>query len=473
MGRSGHTSMRWRRHWPIVAALVVASLALVVILGDTRLSRLSSTERTRTETANATAYVNSVEGAGDLFDAAEIHSISVEFDQDDYDFALRRFRDDGLKIFIQGDVTIDGTEVQSVGLRLKGTSTIAGLGQPVPSATTAPTTGTVDAVDLADSPETLPWLVRFDEFVEGQRYQDHREIVVRPGGAGSTPTTGMNEVLTLGLLGLAGAPAERTSYGTFSVNGGPSLLRLFAQPPQDSFTAEHFDAPGALYKAKPGGSFAWRGDDPFAYEDSFNQETRRNQQDLAPVIDFIDFVVNSAEDVFAAELETWLDVEAFARYLAVHNLSLDTDDMAGPGQNYFLFFDVTSERFTVVSWDANASWAGDVSRGPYSAPEFAPGSSAGAGHILRDRFLAEPEFQLLYERTWRELHRELLVSGAALQLISDWEQTLWQSPVGTLTESALVSELADLRRTVNRRTNAVNESPWTQAADADLPLGPG
>ena len=33
-------------------------------------------------------------------------------------------------------------------------------------------------------PENLPWLISFDEFVEGRRYQGHREIAVRVAGMG-------------------------------------------------------------------------------------------------------------------------------------------------------------------------------------------------------------------------------------------------------------------------------------------------
>ena len=41
-----------------------------------------------------------------------------------------------------------------------------------------------DRARSAEEPETLPWLISFDEFVDGRRYQGHSEVAVRVGRHG-------------------------------------------------------------------------------------------------------------------------------------------------------------------------------------------------------------------------------------------------------------------------------------------------
>ncbi|MEZ5261948.1 MAG: CotH kinase family protein [Acidimicrobiales bacterium] len=92
-----------------------------------------------------------------------------------------------------------------------------------------------------------------------------------------------------------------------------------------------FAADGLLYKAESEGDYTYRGDDPAAYEDVFDQET--GEEDLTPLIEFLDFVNNSDDATFAAELDRYLDVEAFATYLAFEELIDNFDDIDGPGNN--------------------------------------------------------------------------------------------------------------------------------------------
>ena len=62
--------------------------------------------------------------------------------------------------WLEATVTIDGEVFERAGIRLKGNSSLRG-------------------VDDGADPEDLPWLIRLDEFVEGQRprmERDHRPL---------------------------------------------------------------------------------------------------------------------------------------------------------------------------------------------------------------------------------------------------------------------------------------------------------
>ena len=183
----------------------------------------------------------------------------------------------------------------------------------------------------AEEPETLPWLIRFDEFVEGRRYQGHREIAVRVAGMGGGSTV-LNEALSLNLLAAAGEVAQRYAYSSFRVNNRPTVARLVVEHPDEHF-ADDMQGSGVLYKSLATGQFTDQGDDPTDYADDFKQITKKGSQDLQPVIDLIKWVNASSDAEFDKHLGDHVDLASFARYTAAQNLLLNFDDKAGPGRN--------------------------------------------------------------------------------------------------------------------------------------------
>jgi len=370
--------LTWRRHWKLVTASAVTLLVLVFALGGVRLAARSD--------AGGHPRRGDIAGPVDLFDEAQIHTIEVTFDSEEYEAAIAAFIEDGDKEYFEADVVIDGTLVQDVGIRLKGNSTLfgPGLGARAPGVRREATpTSSVDGRDPAD----LPWLISFGEYIGGQTYQGLEAIAVRPAGLQGAMPTALNEALSLSLIDLAGEPAEEAAYAAFSVNGSAASLRLVVQEPGLSLVAEDFGTAGALYKAQSGGSFTYRGLDPDEYDGSFRQVSGEDQADLTPLIEFVRWVEESSDEEFAAGLEERLDVDSLAHYLALHNLLLDFDDMSGPGQNYYLWWDAGTGEFTVVSWDLNLSWSGDPERGPFEEGSFSP---AGAPGLLPGGGTARP-----------------------------------------------------------------------------------
>jgi spore coat protein CotH len=450
-----------------------------------------------------------IAGTVDLFDESAVHTIEVTFDDPEYEAAIEEFTETGDKDFIEADVVIDGTTIQDVGIRLKGNSTLFGAspGAEVPAGRgeKAVPAGTVDL----EGPEGLPWLISFGEFVEGQTYQGHDAIAVRPAGLQGAMTTALNEALSLSLIAATGEPAEKASYAAFSANGSAATLRLVVQEPGDSLVEEDFSGEGILYKALSGGSFDCRGDDPLDYEDSFRRVTGEDQAGLEPLVEFVCWVEESSDEEFAAGLADRADVASLARYLALHNLLLDFDDMTGPGQNYYLFYDIDEQRFTVVSWDLNLSWSGDPGRGPFETGSLAvgggparpqdgaipgggvptrggegtegaagPGAAAppagmnppgdmprpqagqGApgvtgGNLLAERFLEVDGFRALYEEAYGALYRQLFADGTALEVLDGWAGTLAGGAGELIGVATLEGEVSTLRDLITARTTAL------------------
>ena len=274
----------------------------------------------------------------DVYDESVLHEIDVDLDPDDFTTMMESYAATGTKDWVRAAVTIDGTTYRDAGLRLKGNSSLRGA-------------------DADSDPAELPWLIRLDEFVDRQAHQGWTELVVRS----SSSATSLEEAVALDLLEETGLASEHAVATAFSVGDSDPVLRLVVQHLDEAWEEENFESTGWLYKAEAEGDWSYRGADPESYEDVFDQET--GEDDLTPLIEFLDFVNNADDDTFAAELPDRLDVESFATYLAFQDLIGNWDDIDGPGNNAYLRWDAEAEQFTVVAWDHNLAFGGSPGSG--------------------------------------------------------------------------------------------------------------
>lgn len=384
-----------------------------------------------------------------LFDSSSVHDIDVSFDDDDYDDMIETFSTTGEKDWIEATVVIDGISYENAGLRLKGNSSLFSV--------TPETSG---------SPEDLPWLIRLDKYIDGQTHQGYGDIVIRS----NSTETALNEALAQEMLELTGLASQQAIATAFTVNGGDTELRLALEHPDEVWDEANFGDDGLLYKADSEGDYSYRGDDPDAYIDVFDQKA--GDDDLEPLTEFLDFINNSDDATFAAELDEHLDTDAFATYLAYQDLIGNDDDINGRGNNSYLHYDAESERMTVVNWDLNLAFntanvggggaapGGDARPGPGALPggDVAPGAPAGPGgdagpgaigrgerpalgdtaqagpggaagpggqsNVLVDRFLADETFSQMYAEKLVELTELMYTSGALDDALSTWVNVL-------------------------------------------------
>lgn len=402
--------VRLRHHWKPAVALC-AGLALVVFFfGDARISPYV----TSASSVEADIITDDVRGTVGLYDTSVSHSVQLEYDQTEFDKMMKEFREDGTKEYIEADLTIDGVYLEDVGIRLKGNSTLMSLrgssgtmpgggrdmpegaaqGDPAPSQDDgaggqgngggaggmAGGMGGITQYNLSEKkPEELPWLIKINEYVEGRAYQGEREISLRPGSGGQVP---VNEALSLSLTDTTGQKNERYAFTSVKVNNRPVTTRLMVESPDTEYAESIGDGNGVLYKARAGGSFEYRGDDPTDYETSFEQLNKVGSRDLEPVMKLIKWADQASDKEFEEELDQYVDVESLATYLAAQNLLLNFDDMAGPGKNYLLYYDLDTKKFSVLGWDYNLTFTGDATSGPDD--EISIGGAFGGGEGTAD-----------------------------------------------------------------------------------------
>ena len=412
-------------------------------------------------------------GAVGELDSMSVHEIEVEFDDDDFAAMLALYTSTSEKEWIEATVTIDGITFEQVGLRLKGNSSLRG-------------------VSADDDPVDLPWLIRLDKFVDGQDLDGLTDLVVRSNNT----ETALNEAVALELLELAGLASQDAIATAFSVNGSDATLRLAIENPDDAWMAEWFDEDGALYKAESTGDYSYRGDDPDAYDEVFDQEAGEDNADLAPLTEFLEFINDADDATFAAELDEYLDVDAFATYLAMQDLIDNFDDIDGPGNNSYLYWDADSGRFTVVPWDHNLAFgvqngggqAGGAAGGAGAQPGGAPAGEAPAGapaevregvpgarpdiaggapaadggiagpgrdgaaagpngsNVLAERFRSADAFEALYEDQLDALRSALFDSGTADDVLTSWVDVVTGS--GLVDQTVVDEEAASITASI-------------------------
>ncbi|WP_155356207.1 CotH kinase family protein [Acrocarpospora macrocephala] len=532
-----------RQNWKLVVACGVFLAVCAGVFGSGTIRPYVTSARA----ASGATVVTDLAGGKELFDPSAAHEVKLTFTDQAYEDMLSEYFKSGEKAYVEADLVIDGTTIPSVGVRLKGNSTLSGLtwkgesrqggsggpgggqrpeglpegfqpqdgfqppdgfelpeGAELPDGAGMPEGGAGfggfgRASLKAEEPENLPWLVSFDEFVEGRRYQGHSQIAVRPVSMGSA--TLLKESLAISMVGASGEPSQGYAYSSFTVNGRSSAPRLLVEYLDEGYAEELGD--GVLYKSLATSTFSYKGEDQTAYTDDFKQVNAKGEQDLQPVIELVKWVEQASDEEFASGLAARLDVESFARYLALQNMLLNFDDMAGPGRNYYLWYDLSGKKFKVINWDLNLAFSGDAGAGPDDAlsmggfgrqrPEGQAGQQSEGqagqqpegqagqqpegqagqqpegqadqrpggggmrmGHALKDRFLETAAFKEVYQEQYRKLYQDLLASGKAETLL-DQAVASYQANQGADAAEAQ-QEATTLRTTLATRAEALGEA---------------
>ncbi|MFY7070535.1 CotH kinase family protein [Nocardiopsis changdeensis] len=496
---------RLRHHGWRAAVLAAGLVAVLLLLAPTRITPYVTSAPVPDD-----GITEDIEGTADLF-ADGSHTIEVTFDEQEYAEMMDAFQEEGEKEYIRADIVIDGTGIEDVGLRLKGNSTLMGLRGGGREEEEGAGGGPGGVALSEDAPEDLPWLISFDEYAEGRAYQGHTELALRPAASGSD--TALNEALALELTEAAGQTTQDHTVTSFTVNGEGTAVRLLLDHPDAAWAAGLGD--GVLYKGRAGGSFDYLGEDPTEYEDAFKQVNAEGAYDLTPVMELLRFVDEADDAEFAEELDGHLDVESFARHLALQDLVSNTDGMDGPGNNYYLWYDLSEERFTVLSWDLNLAFGGMGGGGPTGGggggtpegteapqgtqppagmefpegmeppegmglPEGAEppegveppqggfpggergeggGMSMGGSGALKERFLADAGFEALYESAYADLYAELVGSGTAADLLA--EVTARAEEAGDTTAAEVSAGLAERLEAITAELSADTGLPGT------------
>lgn len=269
-----------------------------------------------------------------LFGETKILDVYLTFDDTDFWDSLEdTYYGD---YYISCDVEIDGNLVEQVGIKLKGNSSWG-----VPS-------------------NKKSFKIEFDEFVEGQEYDELEKLVFNNNF--KDPTM-MREKVFYDFCNTAGIPAPRANFAKVYMNDTYwGLYTLVDEVDKDYLGVLFSDNDGNLYKGDPSGDLVYLGDDASPYYSKYELKTNEDSADWSDLIDFIDRINNSSDADFETLVGEKMDESDFYGHWSALSLFANLDSYLGSGHNYYLYHEPSSDEFKFIIWDGNEAF-GNFSNG--------------------------------------------------------------------------------------------------------------
>ncbi|WP_256992448.1 CotH kinase family protein [Paenibacillus sp. XY044] len=297
---------------------IVAAAALLVVLFVTVTAVLP---KAGLETVSlADTYMEKV------FDKSKVHTVDITMNPKDLQSILDSPLDEEM---MQANVTVDGKQVDGVGIRVKGNMTLSSVAQ------------------MEDS-DRYSFKIDFDHYNDDENLYGLRKLNLNNNY--SDPTQ-MREYLSYELMNKMDVPAPGYAYMYVTINGKEWGLYLGVEAIEEPYLQRNFgNSTGDLYKPDGTGSdLKWISDRIKDYS-GLNLKTNPNSTQTA-MLKFLD-TINHGGDV--ADVA---DVDEMLRYFAATTALVSLDSYQGQMKhNYYLY--EQNGKFSMLPWDYNMAFAG-------------------------------------------------------------------------------------------------------------------
>lgn len=284
--------------------------------------------------------------------------------------------------------------------------------------------------------------------------RDYRRLVLL---ANWVDPTQLRNALTMDRVRALGGLAPRMHWGTVTINGEhQGLYALSERIDRQYLRREGLDPDGNGYKAfSHNANWRIKPDHMSGYEHKINAGNPTD--DLRIMLERITETAETYAD-FQREIEPWLSLEDFERWILVHTFAMNRDTFT---KNYYLFHDLDGPEtaFRLISWDADATWGrnwnGEVVEERdlkwFGRDHFSPRLMAVRAY--RDRYLQRYLDALDGPLSAEALHARIdtwaaLIGDAARADLARWNRDAdWDEEVAVL-RSFVSSRVGEMRRVI-------------------------
>jgi len=246
--------------------------------------------------------------------------------------------------FFPAAVTVDGTEIEEVAVRKKGF--------------------------LGSLDDVRPSLkIKFDEYVPDQEFLGLTRLTLN--NARQDPSFA-RQCLAYKIFAEAGVPSSRCNFARVTVNGEELGLYVHIESVDKRFLARHHDDPeGNLYE----GTLS-------DFRDGWTGTFEKKTNEMDPDRSDLDLLVTAGEASDADlvdSLEAEMDLDQFLTFWATEVMVSHWDGYAQNNNNFFVYRDPTTDRFTFMPWGVDGAFQEQAA--PPPPPVFAQ------GHLARRLYL--------------------------------------------------------------------------------------
>jgi len=291
------------------------------------------------------------------------------------------------------DVTIDGKSFGDIGVRYKGNGTYSG-GAPQ---------------------NKISMKLHLNKYVKGQKLANLTTLNLANN---ITDSGWMNEELSYRLFRDAGVPAPRSAYAKVYVTITGKMARRYMglysliEEVDDHFIQDRFGADmgknaGALLKPVPISLFTYLSDNWADYKQIYDPKDELTPEQIARITGFCKIVTSGTDSEFARNLPEYIDLDNFARFLAVDVWLTDLDGILNVGQNYYAWMSPVTGKFSFIAWDHDHSF-GQMGRASNAQIEnFSIKHPWSSRNRFLERVFAVPAFRDLYLARMNEFSKTI------------------------------------------------------------------
>lgn len=308
----------------------------------------------------------------------------------------------------QGDLAFDGETLKDVGVRYKGNYTYMATARSLKRSL---------KIDL-------------NRTVDGQKLDG---LTMLNLNCGVSDPTRVRETFAYAYFREAGVPAPRTSFAelTLTVPGkyDKELVGVYTAVEQvnKGFLKKHFkDGKGMLLKPEGlQGGLVYLGPAWKPYEDRYRPENPPTDEQKKRLVDFTKVVNGGTDEEFAKDVGSYLDVEAFLRFIAANALLANLDSYLAYGHNYYLYLVPATNKFVFVPWDLDLSLSTWPAAGtPEQQVELSIHHPHAGKNKLIDRLFAIPEHKDRYLAIIKELTATSFARKPLLARLDEMEKAM-------------------------------------------------
>lgn len=241
-------------------------------------------------------------------------------------------------VWAKADLEFEGLKFENVGIRYKGNGT------------------------YMESQRQLkrPMKIDLDKNVRGQNLLGVTKLNF--GNLVADPSC-VSDTLSYQLFREAGVPSPRTAhakiYLTVPGKYDHQLLGLYVmvENVDSMYAISRFGLKqGLIMKPVTPKLFEYLGEDWSAYAGIYDPKTRAYPEQQRRVIDLAKLVSSADDATFQARIGNFLDLDEFARFLAVTVYLSTMDSILAQGQNYYFYLHPVSNKFMFMPWDLDHSF---------------------------------------------------------------------------------------------------------------------
>ena len=257
------------------------------------------------------------------------------------------------------------------------------------------------------------WKLDFNEFVPGRAFHGLETVDLN---GDHNDATFLRRRMAHEILRQMGLPSPRTHFVALYINGTFWSIQIHSEHIDEEFTDSWFgNKDGNLFKCLNNGSPASLskipGEDYKTYAGGGVYEEKNNDPD-SDYTDLRDFI-RAINDLNGAQrldqLESYINVDNWLRYIAVDVATGSWDDYWYGSNNYYLYHNENSNRFEIIPYDYDNTFGIDYFSTNWSTKYFEDWGDDGYGTI------PSPMTEALFEQSpWRRQYRRYLLQAAAL-----------------------------------------------------------